>query len=560
VKCDEEKPFCRRCIKAGFCCEGYKLRPGRKATSQRPAVLMPKSTKILLSAAPSSSRFKNEDEARYFDIFSTNTAYEIFPSIEMGRLRLMFLQACETEASLLHAVIALGALDKTSQTSRQDSREPPRSNSTAGQHYYHALKAYTKAIHYAQVAGKKDLRTALLTSLAILSFEAWYGRHDMALQQIKIGTSLMKEWNEQYLYSNSPCSSVGPQDVKTVLSPVFARLSVQLLSSAGDQCPESPPPLSDHDEPESGFQNMPTSFSTLEEAGTFRDAIMKRLLKFISKAQSPVPKSAPETARSYPAYVFSSPILPSILAEKELLTQTVEEWLAAFEPLKKRLNPNVIEDKKAAIALELQIRAVYMSVVTACAQNEMIYDSYTSYHTAMVNLCEMQLNTSPSPSPNTTPKTTSPPKFSFDIGVIIYLWSIGHKCRSPLLRRRAISLLLSHPRREGLWDSVFAARLCQSVMEFEEQFITEEGYVPEWARIRCAIFKVDLESHSVELECLQGGLGGEERGQVRRKRFECFFRMGGGVGDWEGKGRCAVAQVYGQGQTCRSHRPALYGN
>jgi hypothetical protein len=29
----------------------------------------------------------------------------------------MFLQAYETEAPLLHAVIALGALDKTSQTS-----------------------------------------------------------------------------------------------------------------------------------------------------------------------------------------------------------------------------------------------------------------------------------------------------------------------------------------------------------------------------------------------------------------------------------------------------------
>jgi hypothetical protein len=272
----------------------------------------------------------------------------------------MFLQACESEASLLHAVIALGALDKTSQTSPQDSREFPRSNSTAGLHYYHAVKAYTKAIHYAQVAGKKDLRTALLTSLATLSFEAWYGCHDMALQQIKIGTSLIKEWNEKYLSSHSTCSSLGPQDVKTVLSPVSARLSVQLLSSAGDQCPESPPPLSDNDEPESGFQNMPTSFSTLEEAGTFRDALMKRLLKFISNAQSAVPKSASDSVRSYPAYVFSSPIPPSILAEKELLTQTVEEWLAASEPLKKRLNPNVSRTKRQ------QSRSSYRSELCVC--------------------------------------------------------------------------------------------------------------------------------------------------------------------------------------------------
>jgi hypothetical protein len=244
VKCDEEKPFCRRCIKLGLGCEGYKPRPEMKGKppSRRLAALMPKSKKILLSAAPSSSRFKNEDEARYFDIFSTSTAYEIFPSIEMGRLRLMFLQACESEASLLHAVIALGALDKTSQTSRQDSREFPRSNSTAGLHYYRAVKAYTKAIHYAQVAGKKDLRTALLTSLAILSFEAWYGRHDMALQQIKIGTSLMKEWNEQYLSSqlnllrsrttrcqNSPVACFRPAVCPTS---VFCRRSVSRIATS----------------------------------------------------------------------------------------------------------------------------------------------------------------------------------------------------------------------------------------------------------------------------------------------------------------------------------------
>jgi hypothetical protein len=145
---------------------------------------------------------------------------------------------------------------------------------------------------------------------------------------------------------------------------------------------------------------------------------------------------------------------------------------SCFRASEKETESKRIEDKKAAIALELQIRAVCMSVVTSCAENEMIYDSYTSYHTAMVNLCEAQLTTSPSPSFNTSTETTSPPKFSFDIGVIIYLWSIGHKCRSPLLRRRAISLLLSHPRREGLWDSVFAARICQSVVEFEEEALT----------------------------------------------------------------------------------------
>lgn len=108
----------------------------------------------------------------------------------------MFLQACESEAAIRHAVVALGALDKTSQASRHNALETQK-NSTdiASYHYQHALKEYSKAIKYAKAAIKKDLRTALMTSLTILSFEGWYGNHELALQQIRIGTGLLKQRN-----------------------------------------------------------------------------------------------------------------------------------------------------------------------------------------------------------------------------------------------------------------------------------------------------------------------------------------------------------------------------
>lgn len=455
MKCGEEKPNCRRCVKLGVCCYVRPQEPKQEKRSRQLAVLMPKSTEVLILTNPATSRFQTQDEYRYFDIFSTHTAYEILPSIDMGRLRIIFLQACQTEASLLHAVIALGALDQTSQTSRQPSPHESEKNLISAQHYLNALNQYTRAIHYAQAAGNNDLRIAVLTTLAILSFEAWYGRHDVALQQIKIGTSLMKEWNAQSISCvESSLLTPDPDDTRTVLSTVFSRLSVQLLSSAGDQSPGVSPPMEEVEEEE--IPPLPATFSSLEEAGIFQSVIMKRLLKFISKGQSPVPKSAPETARSYPAYRFPSPITSSILSERDHLTQTVEKWLLAFTPLKKCPKNTALENRKAVIALELQIRAVYMSVVTSCAENEMVFDDYYEFYKDMVDLCELQLNTSP-PVPNEQCNgTKNQPKFSFDTTVIMYLWSIGHKCRDHLLRRRAMNLLLDNPRREGLWDSTFA--------------------------------------------------------------------------------------------------------
>lgn len=64
--------------------------------------------------------------------------------------------------------------------------------------------------------------------------------------------------------------------------------------------------------------------------------------------------------------------------------------------------------------------------------------------------------------------------FSLDIGVIIPLYMAGLKCRVSVARNRVKELLLSRPRREGLWDSGFAAKLLEWVQRIEEEFFEEE--------------------------------------------------------------------------------------
>lgn len=205
VKCDEQKPSCRRCIKFGINCDGYPPTKGTKGPRQprRKPTLLPKFHYIILSRPPSLSRFASDEELRYFEVFSSNTAYEILPNVEMGKLRIMFLQASESKDFIRHAIVALGALDMTSQASSPQghTRCPARDNQSriAIYHYQYAVKEYAQAIKCAQIYGdEKDFRMALITSLVILSFEGWVGNHEVAIQQIRIGTRLLKEWKERY--------------------------------------------------------------------------------------------------------------------------------------------------------------------------------------------------------------------------------------------------------------------------------------------------------------------------------------------------------------------------
>ncbi len=59
--------------------------------------------------------------------------------------------------------------------------------------------------------------------------------------------------------------------------------------------------------------------------------------------------------------------------------------------------------------------------------------------------------------------------FALDLGIIPPLFVVATKCRDRRLRRDAINLLMSSPRREGMWDSVLCGRVARWIMEIEEE-------------------------------------------------------------------------------------------
>lgn len=97
---------------------------------------------------------------------------------------------------------------------------------------------------------------------------------------------------------------------------------------------------------------------------------------------------------------------------------------------------------------------------------------------------------------NPSNSSSKSPMFSMDMSIVWPLFSIVHRCRDPIIRRRAIALLYSTPRQEGLWNSVITARVAEKLMKREEAGLGEvksSNDVPEGNRISDIDLQFDLQ-------------------------------------------------------------------
>jgi hypothetical protein len=128
--------------------------------------------------------------------------------------------------------------------------------------------------------------------------------------------------------------------------------------------------------------------------------------------------------------------------------------------------------------------------------DQTIYDSYNNMFSEIVDLLEQSLEMQP------VSGRSRPTNYSLAGRAVSTLWITGIRCREKTIRRKAIELLLKYPRREGVWDGLFSAKIMKFVMDLEEQYLEDE-YVPGWARISAIRWDADLEKRAATLICKQ---------------------------------------------------------
>lgn len=192
-----------------------------------------------------------------------------------------------------------------------------------------------------------------------------------------------------------------------------------------------------------------------------------------------------------------------------------EIWCRAFDTFI-CLNRHTIvsaRDERSLALLELHRRYLRMHVAIYTSngiQDPLAWDGYSNEFDKMIDYAAvaMQIDESEAAS-------SEQPLFHMDTGTIPILFAIIHRCRHPLIRRRAMSLVLSNPIQEGMWNSCLVGKAGQKLVALEENGgdVRSCEDVPADTRVRRVSMHIgDEERHFIVrfwqlLGCWQEALG-----------------------------------------------------
>jgi Fungal specific transcription factor domain len=467
-----------RCVKFGVKCDGYLIPPKRRNQQAcatqciRPIHprVAPDFQPILWE--PSHSLFRNEKDYRYFLHFCDKTALQLNGIIPTDLWSRLMLQACERNESVRHGIVAIAALDLTSQLTHESTSDP-------GIHYQFALQQYGLAIKHMQgemSKGAPDLAITLITCLVIVCFETFHGNNYSASSQILTGLRMIEEnikGNiDQSLVEGFSSSILHCVDEELVRA--FVRLYIQAMwfatsrTAAGNAFMRNFSLVN--------LSAMPTTFRNINEARHYFDLIM--VVHFIDSKfvlqNRHLPSTEPNLHTPYP----EDRKLPIIEGKAGYLS-VLNQWHDAFEPMLRHAHtPGGKKYFLPTTILKFQYLAGRLSV-----ENNMPDEGMTSWPSLMDFIPHFKEIVSLGRQIVEHPgMKTNSRLFTLDAQVIMPLYAVGWKCPHSATRREAITLLYKTPRREGLWDGVMAGKIARWILEVEEEHVVD-GYMQQDMRM-----------------------------------------------------------------------------
>lgn len=456
---------------------------------------------VLTLHRPTTLPFDSQ-EGLYFQLFREQTASELSGFFDSAFWARSVLQECHSEASIRHAVVALGALYKTLEKSTESPPGSPTGDrdpaDTAWGHWEMAVKQYSRACQELMLASPNSSshRTRLMASVLLACFDSFIGDHKQAIVQIQTGLGLLDQLRTERRRAFLPKPE---EPVEAELIQMFTRLAIQAKSYdmafhfpqpfvvrlTGQSVAQDPssPTSEGGSSPVSLYQDpIPDHFSSLLEARFKWDALAERIFRFtetmFNQTQSGVMGILPTSVRQHGAR----------------FKMEMEAWSDAFEHiLASRTAPGVSSQEKACIAvLKMYQIMSYILFLMTFSDSEMGFDKYTADFNIIVDLAlEVVGDEERRAAVKRCPDSRFchhrgrhdsdsgfgdfnyaarhiKPSFSADLGIVPPLFVVATKCRDRATRYKAIQLLKSSPRREGMWDSELTARIAMWIADIEE--------------------------------------------------------------------------------------------
>lgn len=446
MKCDENRPVCKRCSSTGRVCDGYGIWGGggnfygSRQTQLITPTILPYTTLQSLSL----------DEKRAFEWYECRVKSKLHGLFVLTFWETVVIQAALSEPAVLHAVLSISRVHENGVHLHAMQQSQDLMHSFVGDRDF-ILKHYTKAIGYLQpqlcINDRTSARLALMTCLTFVCLELLQGHFRTAVFHLECGNGILRE---------SLCQL--PTIIDTWILDVFSRLYIQVAL------------LNQH-------RRYPLAYTAYilnprcanELFLNFNQAWqqLEGILFSILELSADVQKHQPFTCLSIDSYIPFSLRQGRIQSELDL-------WLYTYEQSRAFLQGLFWKDIELfAFHLLSSHHTIAQIMAATCLRdrgNETIFDLHEdqfliaiSHSIALANVKESRLSTAVA-----SMRCFDMSRSVIDIGWISPLYYVALKCRVPRLRLQAIRLLESSIHREGFWDANIAACIGRKVMEIEE--------------------------------------------------------------------------------------------
>lgn len=384
--------------------------------------------------------------------FSDNIWCQVFPRV------------AQHEAPVWHAIAAISMLD----TSIQHGLNLDASNPDVNV----AISQYSKAIRKLNVqlasGGHMYCRdVVLLCCILFAIFECLQNHFQSALRHISGGMKLLMEWEKEWPASGQSASGVYLD--QRVLRPVLLSLDSQVVQMGAVDFHEfNTLPAIDAE------QRVQNSFTDIQAAHVSLTGIFNRLSRWTDKLE--------------PGMRYDSrPEDDWLNVERRRLRAELSEWDLAFAMSQKHF------DSRSATVL-LSIQHTIMQTIfdkELDGPSEMEWDKYLPRFEEVLRRAETFLTLEaneqrrPGLDPDSSLKDVPRRKciLTISMDIVLSLYLISTRCRSSQPRWRALEMLKTCGRREGIWDSFLCGKIAETIIKLEEQGISEGGLIPESARV-----------------------------------------------------------------------------
>ncbi|GIK03827.1 hypothetical protein Aspvir_007901 [Aspergillus viridinutans] len=454
VKCDEQQPECLQCVKTGRKCDGYDPKQTNPQAQQRTVVDPVPETWTKPSADHRLVlRPGTREERQYIEFFCTRTSHALSGFFDSDLWRYFLPQLSHSEAAIRHAVIALGALHQHLHiVLSKDKCDPGRK--IAPQNEQFIIQQYNSAIRHlvAQLSSANQVpHLTLIACCLFVCLEILGGQISKALDHIEAGLKILQRWE------SDPNGKLQSEGITRELTYTVVRWNTQLSKHGRKMISLN---LGQLDTAKSVEKQ--DAWSEISTARHSLDVLINRTMSFVEAVGND------RKTRGSPWQV----------RRQQALLQDLAAWLRAFDNLMKRCGRRLKKtDPRGPVLLRIHHRSNQILVAVALSRDELIFDQLDDDFKAILAYAEelIELNAS-------LDKDALLTVFSLETGLISSLCYTASKCRNPVLRRKAISLLYRCPQKEGLWSMQQYAILARIVVQIEEAEVAHlqlEQRIPE---------------------------------------------------------------------------------